>query len=309
MAARERRQPPLKAARYAVTNRTAERRAAIAGWLASRISPGYYVRLGYPPAPENAPRYGFGRPPHAGLESLLERHSADFAEELRRLVEYADDLARIPTESVDPLEPNWSAGFMFGLDGPSIYSFLRQRQPKRYVEVGSGNSTLFAARARRDGDLQTHFTSIDPMPRREIDDVCDTVIRQPVQNADLSIFSELEPGDVVFFDGTHHVFMNSDVTVFFLDVLPAIPDGVLVGVHDIYLPDDYRPEQAERFYSEQYLLAAYLLAACPWLRPVLPCWYVSTRAPLRAILEPLYRRPDLGMPTEPGVIFWASIER
>ncbi len=31
------------------------------------------------------------------------------------------------------------------------------------------------------------------------------------------------------------------------------------AVHDIFLPDDYPPEWADRYYSEQYLLAAWLL--------------------------------------------------
>ena len=44
---------------------------------------------------------------------------------------------------------------------------------------------------------------------------------------------------MVFFDGSHRTFMNSDATVFFLEVLPTLPAGTLVGIHDIYLPDDY----------------------------------------------------------------------
>lgn len=50
--------------------------------------------------------------------------------------------------------------------------------------------------------------------------------------------------DVVFLDGSHRVFMNNDASVFFLDGLPRLPPGVLVGVHDIFLPEDYGPDAA-----------------------------------------------------------------
>ena len=125
------------------------------------------------------------------------------------------------------------------------------------------------SRARRDGGLSTHLTSIDPAPRAEIDALCDEVIRAPLEGADLGILGRLQPGDMLFFDGSHRVFMNADTVAFFLDVLPALPPGVIVGVHDIRLPDDYPPEFAERWYSEQYLLACWLLAESPRVKPLL----------------------------------------
>src|SRR5439155_19687885 len=127
---------------------------------------------------------------------------------------------------------------------------------------------------RRDGAISMEIVSIDPCPRREIDAISEHVIRQPLECVDLNVFGRLQAGDIVFLDGTHHVFMNSDVSVFFLDVLPTLPPGVLVGIHDIHLPDDYRPEHADRHYSEQYLLAAVVLGEPTSIRPVLPRWYV-----------------------------------
>jgi hypothetical protein len=253
-------------------------------------------------------RYGYGRPTHPRLETILWSAEAIFAHELTRLMEFRHALAAIPRIASEPREPHWENGFMFGLDGASLYSFLRRRAPARYVEIGSGNSTLFADRARRDGGLATLLTSIDPFPRTEIDDVCDTSIRAPLQESGLEMFHDLQPGDMVFLDGTHRVFMNSDATVFFLDVLPNLPSGVLVGIHDIHLPGDYPPDQALRYFSEQYLLAAYLLADCPWLRPVLPCRYVATRQKLAEITEPLFAEPNLTTLTEPGLIFWCEID-
>jgi hypothetical protein len=287
----------------------AGRRARLADWLARTINPGHYIWLEYPPAPENRSRYGHGWPPHQGLQRMLDGFEASFATELERLMCYRDALGAIPQTTADPHEPYWDNGYMFGLDAASLYAFLRARAPRRYVEIGSGNSTLFANRARRDGCLPTHIVSIDPFPRRDIDTICDAVMRVPLQDIDSMVFEDLEAGDIVFFDGTHRVFMNSDVTVFFLDMLPNLPTGVLVGIHDIHLPYDYPPPMSIRYFSEQYMLAAFLLADCPWLRPVLPCRYVAENPRLASITAPLFDEPNLRHRNESGVIFWCEIDR
>ena len=98
---------------------------------------------------------------------------------------------------------------------------------------------MFARHAIRTGNLKTTIMSIDPKPRAEIDSLCDRVMRLPLELCDLNLFRELEPGDILFFDGSHRIFANSDVTVFFIEVLPRLKPGVLVHVHDIFLPADY----------------------------------------------------------------------
>lgn len=100
--------------------------------------------------------------------------------------------------------------------------------------------------------------------------------------------------------------MNSDVTVFFLDILPRLPAGILVGIHDIFLPYDYPPQWGERFYSEQYLLAAYLLAEGSHIEIELPCCFVSSKPELKALLAPLYRHPRLVGMQPSGSLFWFS---
>jgi predicted O-methyltransferase YrrM len=268
------------------------------------IEPGRLLRLDFPTSGEPTSRYGYGKPPHARLARLLASHDADYERVLRDLGAYREELLAIPLASGSLREPRWHNQFLFGIDGATLYAFTRSREPKLYVEVGSGNSTLFVDRARRDGALQTRIVSIDPHPRRQIDEICDRVVREPLEQAGLELISELQAGDMLFMDGTHRVFTNSDATVFFLDVLPELAPGVLVGIHDIHLPDDYRPEHARRYYSEQYLLAAYLLAEPDWLRPVLPCWYVSGEGELgelaRALIPPQQVRTR-------GVIFWLEI--
>lgn len=264
-----------------------------------------YIELEYPPAARNEPRYGWGKPPHAGLWEILSLGNAQYGDSLRDLLSFKDDLLKIgaaPTAT----EPGWKQfpQWLFGLDGVSLYGFLRLLSPRQYVEIGSGTSTKFIARARRDGGLNTRITSIDPHPRAEIDALCDEVIRAPLESADLTIFRQLQEDDIVFFDGSHRAFMNSDVVVFFLDVLPSLPAGVLVGVHDIYLPYDYPRNFAERYFSEQYLLACYLLAHSGVMSPVLPCYYVGWEPGLRGILDPLWREERMREVETYGVTYW-----
>jgi hypothetical protein len=256
----------------------------------------------YPPSAELASRWGHGRPTNAPLESLIGSGVERYRANLEGFLEYRDDLARIPATPSGG-SPGWINGWLPGMDAAAIYGFLRSREPSLYLEVGSGHSTTFARRAIEDGDLETRIVSIDPQPRAEIDAICDEVIRAPLEVADLSAFDRLAPGDVVFFDGSHRTFTNSDVVAFFLDLLPAM-GGVLVGVHDIYLPDDYPPEVVERYYSEQYVLGAYLLGAGAGERIELPAHYASSDERLSGILEPLWPAPSLAGVERHGVAFW-----
>jgi hypothetical protein len=165
--------------------------------------------------------------------------------------------------------------FYTGLDAFSLYGLLCQYNPKRYIEIGSGNSTKFARQAIKDYQLQTQIISIDPYPRAEIDQLCDQVIREPIEETDLSIFKELEAGDILFIDSSHYVLQNSDVTVMFLEILPFLKPGVLVHIHDVYLPWDYPSHWVERNYSEQYMLALMLLCNASDYEIIFPSYYAS----------------------------------
>lgn len=259
-----------------------------------------FIRLDYPTAARNEPRWD----PHPELNELIGRHETAYRRSLETIAGYREPLAEIALHSEDPAEPSWINGWLPGLDSAAIYAFLRARSPALYLEIGSGNSTLFAHKARRDGALPTRIISIDPHPRAEIDAICDHVVRAPLEAADQGVFGDLRDGDILFFDGSHRTFMNSDVTVFFCEVLPRLPAGVLVGVHDIYLPFDYPQEFADRYYSEQYMLAAHLLAGNPAIEPVLAAWYVSVRREFGDAIAPLWSHPRLHEAEGHGGAFW-----
>src|SRR5690606_25710011 len=126
------------------------------------------------------------------------------------------------------------------------HGMLSEHRPARFFEIGSGNSTRVAHHARTSAHIPIEIVSIDPYPRADIDRFCDRILRQPLEHVDLALFDELRPGDVLFFDGSHRVLQNSDVTVFFLEILPRIPFGTIVQIHDITLPWDYPAEWRER---------------------------------------------------------------
>jgi hypothetical protein len=207
-----------------------------------------------------ATRYGWGRPSHPGLERILAGQRDSYRRLLAKIEDADEGLARIPRAPETDRDPCWDNGYMSGVDAATLYCFPRIFGTRRYLEVGSGISTRFVRRSIEDFGLAMTITSIDPSPRSEVDGVCDEVIRTGLEDAPLEIFDALEANDILMLDGSHRCFQNSDVTVAFLDVLPRLRSGVLVFLHDIYLPDDYPDVWRSRYYSEQYMLAVLLTA-------------------------------------------------
>jgi hypothetical protein len=240
------------------------------GLLTGRLRP---IFVDYPIRPR--PRYGWGKPVHPEMAAMLEAGRDRYARLLGSFAALHADLRAIPVDAVDGTTPAWRNDWFVGLDPLALYSLLRLESPDLFIEVGSGHSTRFARQAIRDGDLGTRLVSIDPRPRAQIDALCDEVIRSRLEDIDLAIFERLGTGDVLFLDGSHRTFTNSDVVVAFLEVMPRLAPGVLVHIHDIWWPSDYPPAWNDFYYSEQYLLAGLLLGAPARYEVVLPNAFVS----------------------------------
>ncbi len=247
------------------------------------------VFIDYPVTP--AARYGYGKPPHPKLYDLIAKDRAGYKTTLEKFREFKGPLLKIATHSADTLEPCWVNNWLSPFDLTTLYCLVALNHPRHYIEVGSGTSTQVAARAIRDHQLRTRIVSIDPQPRAEIDSLCERIVRQPLESAELAIFDQLTPGDILFIDSSHRVFTNSDVAVIFLEVLPRLQPGVLVHLHDIFLPYDYPPEWRDRYYSEQYVLAAMLLGQTSRFNIALPNAFISHDPELSAVLAPLWRDP------------------
>ena len=231
---------------------------------------------------------------HPGLYRLIASHKDSYLDLLHSFLAYQDKL--VATTGVQ-----WVNGFLPALDSIALYCLLAQKNPRRHLEVGCGNSTLFARASIRDNHLQTRITSIDPNPRRSIEAAADEIIRQPVESLPLDEFRQLEPGDILFIDNSHRCFPNSDVTVFFLDILPVLAQGVLIHLHDICLPWDYTPDCAALAYSEQYPLATAMLLGGR-ITTILPNKFIERTPELVAVLDPLLS--SLGNVEREGCSFW-----
>jgi hypothetical protein len=218
--------------------------------------------------------------PFDALTIAFERDIEFMRASVNELLPYFSELEDVPCERTDDETPYWNNGYFTGTDASLAYAMVRRRRPGRIIEIGSGSSTKFMRRAIVKNGGGTHLTSIDPFPRAGIDRLCDGVIRTSLQDAPLETFDELRIGDILFFDGSHMVLPGSDCVQFFLRVLPNIPPGVFVQVHDIYLPFGYPKDFQPRYYSEQYLLGAFLLGNRGW-RTVVPSAYLRSRGLLK----------------------------
>ena len=237
----------------------------------------------------------YARAGHVAPPGPLEWVEARFEAALPAFMAAMDDidglapaLAAIGGEP--PPEPRWDQDWFPRLDAAMLYALARRRPPRRAVEVGSGHSTRFLLRALRDGGAAADVTAIDPAPRADLAGLGDrlALLRRTVQEAGSQPFATLEAGDWLVIDSSHIAMPGTDVDFLFGRILPGLPPGVLLHVHDVFLPDPYPVDWAWRGYNEQ--LAAALLLAGGW-RPLFASHYMVTRHPDRLARSALARLP------------------
>jgi len=255
------------------------------------------------------PRYGHGLPAHPRLLEIIEANRGEYEVWMQKIMGQAAHLQGIKklNDQTDPSQPGWNNGFLPGLDIMALYTIIAETKPNKYVEVGSGNSTQVAYKAIQDHDLETQIISIDPFPRAEIDSLADQVIRKPFEAVDTSWLADLEAGDILFIDNSHRMLPNSDATVFFLETLPALRAGVIVHIHDIYLPYDYPQFMCDRFYTEQYGLAINLMANPTRYHTIFPGYFISEDKPLSSMISEIWQHPNLEGVERHGGSFWLRI--
>jgi hypothetical protein len=249
--------------------------------------------------------------PHQTLYDIINENRDVYTYNLKSFLQLSEYLTLIPErqlDGADSIEPYWINQWLPALDGVALYGFIALNKPKLYIEVGSGYSTKFARKAIVDHGLETKIVSIDPRPRAEINKICDEIIRKPVEEIDLEVFDRLEANDILFIDNSHRVFMNSDVTTIFLDVIPRLKPGVMLEIHDVWLPYDYPVEWSHRYYSEQYLLAAYILAKGQRFDTILPNMFITHSDDLKNILSPLWKRAEMKNVLTSGGSFWMRMK-
>ena len=161
---------------------------------------------------------------------------------------------------------SYSNGYCGPGDAEALYCMVRHFKPRTIVEVGCGQSTVVAHFAIADAKAEDSRYScrqicFEPYENPWLEDLGVEVKRELIEKSDLSLFRSLCPGDIVFIDSSHALRPMGDVEFEFLHILPNLPKGVIVQVHDIFSPRDY-PAQwlnvERRFWNEQYLLEAFL---------------------------------------------------
>lgn len=162
---------------------------------------------------------------------------------------------------------HFNNGFFEHVDAEIAWAMVRHFQPSRIVEIGSGNSTRLLAAAmcrNREQGSPGELISIDPHADRVLlrgFPGLTKLISRPVQQVPVEVFTDLGPGDILFIDSSHVVMMDSDVIHEYLRILPKLKAGVVIHIHDIFMPLDYPQKFVMKnlcFWGEQYLLEAFL---------------------------------------------------
>jgi len=177
---------------------------------------------------------------------------------------FRDEYDQFPAEETsEPGRFSLKNGLFDGTDALVAYCMIRHFQPRLIIEVGSGFSSLVAAEAMAKSEGST-LICIEPFPLdflRKGFPGLRSLIEKKVEDIDTEFFSQLGSGDILFIDSSHTVRIGGDVNYLFLEVLPRLKPGVIVHVHDIFSPFDYRRDwviDELRFWGEQYLLQAFL---------------------------------------------------
>lgn len=154
------------------------------------------------------------------------------------------------------------------VDAEVLYCMIRRLRPRRILEVGSGMSSLIMAHAvernaAEDG-RRCELVAIDPFSAERLPRPPSAISRvrsERLQEVPLSEFEALGENDILFIDSSHVVHVGSDVNHAILEILPRLRPGVIVHVHDIFLPAEYPRDwvlERHAFWNEQYLVHAFL---------------------------------------------------
>jgi Methyltransferase domain len=185
---------------------------------------------------------------------------------------YRDEYDQFPLEKTAILHEYYvnNSGFE-SVDGEILYCMIRRFKPHRLIEIGSGFSTRLIVQSilknkEENDQYGCHYTTIDPFPHGIVREgfphfSSSQLICKKVQHVPLSEFSTLSENDILFIDTSHVLTTGGDVAYEYLEILPRLNKGVVVHIHDIFLPAEYSKAWLfgpGKFFNEQYLLQAFL---------------------------------------------------
>lgn len=182
--------------------------------------------------------------------------------------QFQKEYVRFSEKPAKPWDFHYGNGVFESCDAEALHCAVRLHKPRRVIEVGSGFTTLITAAACEENRIhegvECDFTAIEPYPNDLFQGPIpglSRVLRSRLQDVDLSLFATLQENDILFIDSSHVLKTGSDVELLYLEVLPALNPGVLIHVHDIFLPAQYPRDwimDEHIFWNEQHLLYAFL---------------------------------------------------
>jgi predicted O-methyltransferase YrrM len=156
----------------------------------------------------------------------------------------------------------WGLGFG-AIESQVLHCVVRSLASPRILEIGSGVSTACMVNAARRNEQEskpaTKITCIEPYPKPAFKSLPNILhIKELCQSVSKTVFSELKAGDLLFIDSSHAVKTGSDVVRIYAEIIPNLPPGVVVHIHDIYLPYLYPRDALTSLFGwqETALLAA-----------------------------------------------------
>ena len=180
---------------------------------------------------------------------------------LNELSQYSNEFQNL----IDGKKFDMNNGAFGTFDAPLYFSIIRHFAPNKIIEVGAGYSTILSSATSKLNN-KTKVIAIDPYVDNELKKKIPASVEfidNPVQKIPVSMFRDLNENDILFIDSSHVSKIGSDVNYLYLEILPKLRDGVLVHIHDIFLPNQYPmswiKNDHRRFWNEQYLLDAFLI--------------------------------------------------
>lgn len=214
-------------------------------------------------------------------DELWTRHSGLFGVDINEKcqLELLSVFSRFKTEydslplnynpSLKPYDYYIKNGAFESVDGEILYCMIRHFKPRKIIEIGSGYSTCLSAQAilknkEEEKNYRGELIAIEPYPNEVLKSGfpgLSQLITKRVQDIPLDFFVQLGENDILFIDSTHVLKIGSDVHYEYLEILPRLNKGVIIHIHDIFLPAEYPKKwvlEEYRFWNEQYLLQAFL---------------------------------------------------
>ncbi len=237
---------------------------------------GFFIPYRYAAQMARAARAGFDPEPNPDIARRFAAQQPVFAAQLAGLTAFSDEFARIGTEPLPA--PRWEQDWFPRLDAAMAFAMVAWHKPAQIVEIGSGHSTRFLADAAMRLSPATQITAIDPAPRANLASLPVTALAMTLQAAaekQRDLFATLGPGDMLFIDSSHILMPGTDVDFLLNRIVPALPAGVILHFHDIFLPDPYPAAWDWRGYNEQQALGP--LICCDAFEPLFASHYVQSR--------------------------------